>query len=184
MQSLYYVQYNQPSPIFICRSGEPCYKIVWSLVHPRATSAILQKTNNGENRRAASCLHSLTAPFPISLINPIQPRPNPILCSTCLRGSESHWIAVSGRLHIPLLTPLGRSLGEFDVLENLLISSVVQVLARISGRNCVDTIAKERLTGNKFGEICVCISPTQAKMNAIKPKILKTYYQPDALEST
>ena len=45
------------------------------------------------------------------------------------------------RLHIPLLTPLGRSLREFDVLENLLISSVVKVLARISGRNCVDTIA-------------------------------------------
>ena len=42
-------------------------------------------------------------------------------------------------------------------------------------------IVKERLAGNKFGEICVCISPTQAKMYAIKPKIPETYYQPDAL---
>ena len=50
---------------------------------------------------------------------------------------------MSGRLHIPLLTPLGRSLREFDVLENLLISSVVEVLARISGRNCVDITAAE-----------------------------------------
>ena len=41
--------------------------------------------------------------------------------------------------------------------------------------------SKERLAGNKFGEICVCVSPTQAKMYAIKPKIPETYYQPDAL---
>ena len=40
---------------------------------------------------------------------------------------------------------------------------------------------KERLAGNKFKEICVCVSPTQAKMYAIKPKIPETYYQPDAL---
>ena len=44
-------------------------------------------------------------------------------------------------------------------------------------------ITKERLAGNKFGEICVCVSPTQAKMYAIKPKIPETYYQPDALYS-
>ena len=42
-------------------------------------------------------------------------------------------------------------------------------------------ISKERMAGNKFKEICVCVSPTQAKMYAIKPKIPETYYQPDAL---
>ena len=42
-------------------------------------------------------------------------------------------------------------------------------------------MGKERLAGNKFGEICVCVSPTQAKMYAIKPKIPETYNQPDAL---
>ena len=60
------------------------------------------------------------------------------------------------RLHIPLLTPLGRSLREFDVLENLLISSVVKVLARISGRNCVDTIAAEL---NELGTTLPAVVP-------------------------
>ena len=60
------------------------------------------------------------------------------------------------RLHIPLLTPLGRSLREFDVLENLLISSAVKVLARISGRNCVNTIAAEL---NEYGTTLPAVVP-------------------------
>ena len=156
MQSLYYVQYNQPS-----RSSfaGPVSRAIKSSVGreprtPRATSAILQKTNNGENRRAASCLSYSTVSNIAHKPNPA--RPNPILCCTGLRGSESHWIAVSGRLHIPLLTPLGRSLREFDVLENLLISSVVKVLARISGRNCVDTTAAEL---NELGTTLPAVVP-------------------------
>ena len=39
---------------------------------------------------------------------------------------------------------------------------------------------KERLADDKFREIYVCVSPTQAKKYAIKPMVLKTY-QPDAL---
>ena len=34
---------------------------------------------------------------------------------------------------------------------------------------------------NKFGKICVCVSPTQTKKYAIKPQIHKTYHQLDAL---
>ena len=41
-------------------------------------------------------------------------------------------------------------------------------------------ISRERLADDKFREICVCVSPTQAKKYAIKPVIPKTYHQPDA----
>ena len=43
------------------------------------------------------------------------------------------------------------------------------------------SMIKERLADDKFREICVCVSPTQAKKYAIKPVILQTYHQPDAL---
>ena len=68
----------------------------------------------------------------------------------------------------------GRTISSIDLLAS---PQVKMFTPRSNAWKCIDNVLypvtiKERLADDKFREICVCVSATQAKKYAIKPVIL------------